>query len=134
MAIVAHICERCGAESGASANQSIGSSGAMWTLSFRCRTCGYTFEADCSYDTPEYIRNAILESGGVWGLKLAPTGADRLKAIKILREALHMSLEDVARLKAAVPGLVLQGTRLEMQYLQIQLAETGITSTLERIG
>jgi hypothetical protein len=45
-----------------------------------------------------------------------------------------MSLEDVARLKAAIPGLALQGTRLEMQYLQIQLAETGITSTVERIG
>lgn len=133
MATVTHRCERCGHEAAATVHQRIGIAGVIWTMWFTCPACAYQAESDCSYDTPEEVRKALLAVDGLWGLYLRLTGEERIRAVKALRTSLHMSLEEAAHAKSAIPGIVLQGTSVEMTFAKLKLAEQGIPSSIERM-
>ncbi|PQO44356.1 hypothetical protein [Blastopirellula marina] len=126
-------CPDCGRSIQAEVGQFAGHGRLVWSLAYACPDCGACIEADDSGEPPAEIRAAILAHEGEWGLHIEVGGAAVIKAIQVLRNVLHLSLADAARLKRQVPGVVVTGTKTEMRHLADQLAAEEVPATVARM-
>src|SRR6185295_19298205 len=93
-----------------------------WHASLYCDHCGYALEQDDVGPLPQDLRRIVLAEQGQWALLVEGTNDQTPLFLKSLREALSLSLPQVAQLRKLIPGIVLSGTRAEMERLHIILS------------
>jgi len=131
MAKISKICS-CGTTSLAEIGQSFISGKLRWYLSFKCPCCGKANEVDGMDDIPIEIRDAILQQEGKWGLIIEDTNKT-LSLLAILRKELNLSLNEIARLRKLIPGIVLTGTKIEMERLKEILSFNDISTSILKL-
>lgn len=131
MVKISKICS-CGTTSLAEVGQSFISGRLKWYLSFRCPCCGKANEVDGMEDIPIEIRDAILQQEGEWGLVIE--GSNKASSVlAILRRELNLSLNEIARLRKLIPGIVLTGTKTEMEKLKEVLSINNISTSILKL-
>ncbi|RKG48285.1 hypothetical protein D7X30_40905 [Corallococcus sp. AB011P] len=108
--------------------------GLRYWAAYRCEHCGGQLEMDGIGMPPESFRQALLREEGTWGLDVQALGAHVVLALKCLRAELGLTLADASALKARIPGVVREGTRVEMEWLRKLLGANGVTSSVVRAG
>ncbi len=98
-----------------------------WAGGYLCQFCGESIEVDGETIPIEY-REAILRNEGNWSLSLHISDNMVMKAIKIIRKAMELSMEETKYLKSNIPGTILKGTKVEMQRIQLLLHKEEIES------
>lgn len=126
-------CEHCGRDLVVNVGQSIFDERLVWYASYCCSHCGLQVEEDGWDSPPDEIRRAILADKGEWTLMVHETGKRGILVLKILRKALNLSLDDVAKLRKFIPGCVSNGTRVEMEWLQILLSSEQLEASVSKI-
>jgi hypothetical protein len=126
-------CSHCGRDLVVNVGQSIFDERLVWYASYCCSHCGLQVEEDGLDSPPDEIRRAILADKGEWTLIVHETGDRGILVLKILRIALNLSLDDVAKLRQLIPGCVSNGTRVEMEWLQILLSSEQLEASVSKI-
>jgi hypothetical protein len=83
---------------------------------------------------PDEVRIAVLQQEGEWALVLAEPGTRATIALKLLRQALNLSLGEVGELRKRLPGTVVTGTRAEMERLLGILSAEGFHVSVTRLS
>src|ERR671930_707789 len=90
----------------------------VWHALYLCPHCEAPVEEDGFGPAPDEFRRAILAQAGEWRLVVPEPGARAVRVVKVLRQALGLSLADAGALRKCLPGSVATGTRAEMERLQ----------------
>jgi hypothetical protein len=133
MAILKEICRSCGAELEAAVGQAVVRHRLYWHRSFSCQHCGAQIEEDGYGIPPHDVRFAILRDEGEWTLVLDDLAERTTLALKLIRQALGLSLVETAAVRKHIPGAVLDGTQAEMQWLAMILSNAGIRSFVQKV-
>ena len=105
-----------------------------WYFSYCCPYCDCVIEMDDIGFPPQDIRRAILAQEGEWELVIDKTSlSDKVKALKILRNALNLSIQKASKLKKNFPYLA-SGTKAEMNWLKKFLGNEKIESVANKKG
>ena len=123
-------CSACGHDGAAQLSQAVCSKQLRWSRSIDCPNCGIVEEDDIGFP-PEALREKILQAFGRWTLVVGEQ--DRLAAIKIIRNAFDLSMEEAAARKRAFPVLYI-GTRVEAEWLKALMSASGIASEVARVS
>lgn len=126
-------CEQCERDAVVYVGQSINDGGLVWYASYCCPHCGFQLEEDGFDSPPDEIRRAILADEGEWTLIVHETGSRAILALKVLRKALNLSLDDIAKLRKLIPGSASNGTRVEMERLLILLSSEQLQASVSKI-
>lgn len=100
------------------------SDGIHASSSFRCTRCGSTFEAD-DRGVPPDLRPLFLAGNGHWELRVLDAGPRKVELLRKARELLKLDLAAVGELARRLPGVIADGTRVEMEFLQRELGSSG---------
>ncbi|NEO87515.1 MAG: hypothetical protein F6J87_25125 [Spirulina sp. SIO3F2] len=132
MATIYESCGQCGREIMMNVGQSVFDQALMWHVSYCCPYCGEQLEADDRGLPPEDIRSTILAVEGRWQLVVPATGDQKLNTIKVLRARLNLSLNEAIKLKSKMPGVVVIGTKAEVDWLRQALSDSGVTAWIDK--
>ncbi|WNG16935.1 MJ0042-type zinc finger domain-containing protein [Cystobacter fuscus] len=105
--------------------------GIRLSASFKCNSCGHTFEAD-SHDVPEDVRQLFYLENGRWVLKVIELGSNRAATLRGLRDALGLSVAEAGELLRKIPGEVADGTRVEVEVLGRMVQAAGAVIEISR--
>ena len=83
---------------------------AVIALHLRCSYCQTAVEMDDSGFPPDEVRNIILSGEGKWEQVIKRSHLNKVAAIKILRQALDLSLAEAGRLLKNFPNSLISGT------------------------
>ncbi len=123
-------CPDCGGEATIGTGDSAHSGRLRVYESHFCADCGYALEADGPGPLPEETRRRVLSEHGVFGLQVrVKRSQDRIVLMKVLREALGLSLPEAKRLVSRLPGVVVRGTRAEVRALAARVEEAGLAGS-----
>ena len=78
------------------------------------------------------MRQSILSAEGEWHLLIEEAQFKKVAAMKILRQALSLSLTETQRLLKCFPNCLIKGTKTEMDWLKQLLATKEIQATVVR--
>lgn len=81
---------------------------------------------------PDEVRSFILRAEGEWHLLIEESQLNKVAAMKILRQALGISLTETQRLLKCFPDSSIKGTQTEMEWLKQLLATKEIQATVVR--
>ncbi|HEX9063314.1 MAG TPA: hypothetical protein VF941_24340 [Clostridia bacterium] len=105
-----------------------------WYLSYKCPKCGEAIEQDGIDTTPEEIRNALILEEGLWGLYVHESSQGASSTLNVLRKALDLPMTKVAKIKKLIPGMILTGTKTEMERLQTLLGDEKLNVTIDKVS
>ncbi len=131
---VSRKCQSCERQITASVGQETIDGRILWYESYSCPYCGYRLEVDGKDDTPDDIREAILAEEGEWALDVLETGPQAILALKVLRDALGLSLNEAKEVKDKMPGIVAVGTQAEMERLRYLLSFRKLQSSVAKVS
>jgi ribosomal protein L24E len=117
-------CEKCGNILNLNVGQNLVNGKIVWFVSGKCSKCGFQIEQDGKNDTPDEVRNTILAQEGEWSLRINQKEVDT-KFLKVVRETLNISFDDLVKIKGSIPGIIITGTKTEMERLKIMLSPGG---------
>ena len=104
-----------------------------WFESHYCPFCGYVMEVDNEGYLPDAIRQIVFSREGQYCLEVDSSVANsKIRAIKIVRQALNLSMLDTKKMLNEFPHLV-RGTKAEIEWLQVLLSRKEIKSTVRQI-
>ena len=126
------ICGDCKANVNANVGQSFPDGRLRWYQSMKCEACCAATELDDIGIPPELIRSAILAESGHWKL-IAENSSDKAAAIRVVREALELSLAQSKELISKFPQLY-SGTEVECKWLQSLNQQKGIAASVEQVS
>lgn len=125
-------CPKCGGDGSASVQERLVGSVLEWEVEFACSHCGNATASRSSGLLPEPYRRELLAVRGSHTIRAAPP-INRAKALKALRSALGVTIEEAARRwQEAVDGRA-KGTLVEMSFLRKALEAEGIGTEVERL-
>jgi hypothetical protein len=124
-AVVPYECDSC--DGAATFGESIFDGRLHWSLSHRCPTG--SVEACGRDESPAELRAALLEQCGAYRLRAG--AANRVAVMRVLRKRLGTPLAGVPALVELLQGDGLTGTEMELRLLAAQLAEAGVTTSVE---
>lgn len=101
-----------------------------WSASGICSFCGAAVELDDTGFPPNGVRQSILSEQGEWYLAIEKLELNKIVAIKILRQALNISIVEVGKLLKNYSNSPIKGTHIEMQWLKQLLAHEGIQAAI----
>lgn len=101
-------CNACGAAAEVSFGERVVGSHLSWSASISCRGCGARTELDGKDYLPEDLRSLVLKSTGGWTVYVTPI--DRTRTLLVLRQLLELSMPEMARIAATLPGPVRSGS------------------------
>lgn len=96
-----------------------------WEREFSCRAC------NCSqafYDLgppPRAIRDLILERHGTWVVWIE-SRAQMTVVLKVLKQELRFSNDELKMVMRMIPGVILKGTKVEMEWSAHLLRQSNI--------
>jgi hypothetical protein len=114
------------------ARQYIAHNRLVWNGGYHCTHCNNEAEIDGFGHPPDEVRRVILAEEGAWELAIYEPNGRVMQAVKVLRQALALSLKESARLRDRIPGVVITGTYGEMEFLKLLLYEEGIEATIKQ--
>ena len=133
MAVLREQCRSCRSEVDVTVGQAVCDHELVWHKGYTCPNCGGSTEEDGRGPTPDEVRCAIIQQEGEWALELAETGILVTMALKMLRQALNLSLSEVGELRTRLPGVVVTGTRTEVDRLLAILSSKGLKTSVARL-
>ncbi|GAD87473.1 hypothetical protein FEK33_27370 [Nocardia asteroides NBRC 15531] len=97
----------------------------LWDLEGDCPECGCCWN-ECGYPTPlTGMRIAILDANGPTALELAAGSATPVVVMQALRKVRALSLVEARAMAEELCSRGLEGTRVEMEVLAIELRAAG---------
>lgn len=78
------------------------------------------------------MRQSILRAEGEWHLLIEEAQFKKVAAMKILRQALSLSLTETQKASKCFPDFLIKGTKTEMAWLKQLLATKEIQATVVR--
>jgi hypothetical protein len=133
VAVIRERCRTCTAETDVVVGQAIYDGELVWHRGYRCTYCGVQIEEDGRGSAPDDVRRAILQQEGEWALTLEEPGRRATTALKLLRQALSLSLGEVEELRKLIPGTVVSGTKTEMERLSAILSTDGLQAAVHKL-
>lgn len=134
LAFIERKCDKCGSNVKFNFTQRINSYNELsWSGGYICNKCNDAMEVDGVGIIDEPLRSAILDQEGLWGL-LVEEKLDKIEFIKIIRNALNLNIKEIKRIKERIPGIVITGTNVEMQRLQLLLKIEGLMSEVVKVN
>jgi hypothetical protein len=100
-----------------------------WCASGGCRECGGQIEIDGCGLPPTEFRSLIFAEEGPRELTIE-SGADVVSTLRQLQTILNIPSKSLAPLAKRVPGPVLWGTQIEMNWLAGALGARGLTASV----
>lgn len=85
-----------------------------WWTTVVCPLCGYVEEGGGDWRAPEELRQLLMQQDGVWGIKIL-IDADRVPAVKLIREIYSISLKEVSVILKN--NILWEGTVTEIDWL-----------------
>ncbi len=122
-------CPFCGGGAQVTAGQVVAGGKLRWSRSTRCPGCG-CLEEDGIGLPPGEIRAILLERDGEW--QLLVDGTARVVAVKVVRKAMEMPVEQAFRLLKST-GAVFRGTKTEAVWMRSLMADAGVNAAVERV-
>ena len=119
-------CDNCNQKININIYQTIINHHLRWSISYICPFCNATIEFDDIGHPPEDIRQTILASEGEYQLFIKQSEFNRIRTVKVLHDALNISITEAFRILKIFPNSVVVGTKTEMIYLQELLKAEGI--------
>lgn len=104
-----------------------------WFMSYKCHICGRTIEEDGIGETPEVIRKAIITQEGEYGLLASESEKNITALIVLIRKVLKLNLKETMVIKKLIPGVILKGSKVEMERIQLVAREYGMDTLVEKI-
>jgi len=132
MASIRVTCSNCGQFINMHVGQHVVHNRLVWNGGYHCTHCNNEVEIDGFGHPPDEVRRAILGEEGMWELAMYEPHERVTKAVKVLRQALDLSLQESAGLRDRIPGVVTTGTYVEMEFLKLLLYEEGIEATIKQ--
>ena len=133
MVEIQYQCGDCNQETKARVDQVIFNSKLRWYLSYICNNCNSAVEMDDLGFPDTEIRQKILLEEGEWQLKVNSAELEnKLKSIKIVRQAFNLSIKDASKLSKEFPKII-SGTKVEMQWLRELLLSENIQSSINGV-
>jgi hypothetical protein len=124
-AVVPYDCDGC--DGAATFGESIVDGRLHWAVSHLCPTGNVEV---CGRDeSPGDLRAALLEQCGTYRLRAG--AASRVAVMKVLRKRRGTSLAGIPALVELLQGVGLTGSEMELRLLAAQLAEAGVTASVE---
>jgi DNA-directed RNA polymerase subunit RPC12/RpoP len=131
MANIYRPCISCGREIEMNVAQSVYDQKLFWHISYACPYCGHQIEIDEDGIPPKDIRDPIIAAYGQYKLIVQEINSKRIIAMKVLRSALNLSLDEAMKLKKKIPGTVIIGTKAEVYRLQQILNDNNLNAWIE---
>ena len=103
-----------------------------WYANYTCSQCGFTIESDDTGFPPDNIRKAILKEQGEWCIRVDDLHS-KIVIAKTLRQYFEVSLKESALFIKKIPGYMMKGTQVEMQWIQSLLQSEGIQSDVQKL-
>jgi hypothetical protein len=129
-AVVPVECASCDGPAAARVYETIIDGRLHWVLT---HDCGDTFvEAMGWHETPDDLRQALLDQCGTYRLRLSGEITGRVAVMRVLRRS-GTSLAAVPEALAALTGPGRPGTEMELQLLAGRLRAAGASATVERV-
>ena len=126
-------CERCGGAASASLFQRDHNGRLIWNLGTRCAVHeGHASEVDGWGLPPADLRRLLLAEG-TFSLVL-DRDTHTVLALRTLQTALDLPATTIARIRAGIPGAIVNGTRPEMDWLAGKLREQNIAVEVAPVG
>jgi hypothetical protein len=132
-------CEHCGATATVVTGERPDSFG--WYANALCPACRGGYNEDSWYHASEVFapgrvdkfRDRVIAAEGEWALVLA--SAVSIELLKAFRSLLQLSLVELMALKKQLPGVLVRGTKTELEILRALLLECGVRDimTLTRL-
>jgi len=97
-----------------------------WSISYFCSFCNTAIESDDIGFPPDDIRRIILAEEGEYKLLIKHSKINKIKAVKVLRDALVISITEAFNILKIFPQSIVNGTKMEMIYLQNIFENEGI--------
>lgn len=129
---VAARCEDCGGVLIRDVGQYLDREQLWWGTEGACETCSNGWcEQDTGGATPERIRQALLAEHGPARLHLADDEPSLIPVLRVLREALHLSLGQACTMASELKETGLVGTLVEMELIAAGLQRRSVATTIE---
>ncbi|MGW6404385.1 hypothetical protein [Streptomyces sp. NPDC055134] len=125
-------CDDCGGALICDIGQYIDRGQLWWGTEGACKSCPSRWcEQDTGGATPEEIRQALLAEHGSARLRLADNESSLIAVLRVLREALHLSLGQARAMADELKESGLVGTVVEMELIAGGLQLRSVTTTIE---
>ncbi len=119
-------CDNCNKIININIQQTVINKRLRWSISSVCPFCSTAIESDDIGFPPDDIRKIILAEEGKYQLLIKQPKFNKVKTVKVLRDALEMSITEASNILKLLPQPIIDGTKMEMIYLQKLLELEGI--------
>ena len=111
-------CDNCNQIININIQQTVINQSLKWSISYLCPFCNTAIESDDFGFPPDDIRQAILAEEEQYQLLIKQPELNKVKTVKVLRDALDISITEASEILKRFPQPIVNGTRMEMIYLQ----------------
>lgn len=125
-------CPQCGRQHTVKIYQVVIHKTLRWSESINCPKCGLQSEADGRGFPPPEIREHLLRTGGAWCVQVTEYPS-KVALLRVLRENLKLSLNEVKRISDNLPGMVFLGTYGEATWLHELIGQVGAIGSVDRV-
>ncbi len=130
MVEIKDFCDDCNKIININIQQTVIDKRLRWSISYLCPFCDTAIESDNIGFPPHYIRKNILAEEGEYQLLIKQSKLNKIKTVKILRDALNISITEASKILKLFPQSIVNGTKMEMVYLQTLLKDEGIEAEI----
>jgi hypothetical protein len=123
MAVYTYKCPKCSGKVTVDFSDSIIDKRLVWYASHWCDCGNSTIEEDDFGALPEKLRSLLLRQEGVWAVRSLTSMKSNVIALKVIRQALNLTLSEVQELLHERSDILMTGTRAEANLLLILLQE-----------
>ncbi|AFY56835.1 hypothetical protein Riv7116_4414 [Rivularia sp. PCC 7116] len=127
-------CDECKKKINISVQQTVMNQRLRWSISYICPFCSSMIESDDIGFPPDDIRQLILAEEGEYQLFIKQPELNKVKAVKVLRDALEISITEASNILKLFPKPIVNGTKIEIFYLQKLLECEGIEAEVCSLG
>jgi hypothetical protein len=129
MSSIEFICSNCHLPVLMQVGQTIRNRKISWYGSYICSNCGNTEEQDdTGLPSPE-IRDVILDEEGQYKLYTDDINT-KAKILKVIKQSLNLKNADLTSILARLPGIFIEGTKTEMEWIQQLLGVENVNTNL----
>lgn len=123
-------CENCNQLIKINIYQTVIGNNLRWSISSICHFCNTAIESDGVGFLSEDIRKIILIEEGEYQLLIKQAELNKVKVLKVLRDAFDIRIREALNIMKNFPEVIVNGTRMEMMYLQKLLEAEGIEGNI----
>jgi hypothetical protein len=100
-----------------------------WYGSYVCSNCGDMEERDDRGLPSQDIREVILKEEGEYKI-FTDDIKGKIKVLKVLKKTFDIPLPELTYFSKKIPGIFLEGTKTEMEWIQQLLSAEGVNTNI----